>query len=36
MGMDSTIPKEIGVKAKAQIWIPVLEGITSHEYKVKI
>lgn len=34
-GPDSTIPKEIGVKDKSKVWIPVLEGITSHEYNIK-
>jgi len=33
-GMDSTIPKQIGVSAKAKVWIPIIEGITDHEYKI--
>lgn len=34
-GSDSTIPKEIGKNDMYKIWIPVLAGITSHEYNVK-
>jgi hypothetical protein len=34
-GCASTIPKEIGIKDKHTVWIPVLAGITSHEYNVK-
>jgi hypothetical protein len=34
-GSDSTIPKEIGVPAKSTVWLPVLEGVTNHEYKNK-
>lgn len=33
-GRDSTVPKEIGVKPVYKVWIPVLEGITNHSYKV--
>lgn len=33
-GCDSTIPKEIGVPDTSTVWIPILEGITSHEYKI--
>jgi hypothetical protein len=33
-GSDSTIPKKIGVSPTYKVWIPILEGITSHEYKI--
>ena len=34
-GPDSTIPKQIGVTQKHKVWVPILNGITSHEYNVK-
>jgi hypothetical protein len=33
-GSENTIPKEIGVNDKRKVWVPILAGITSHEYKV--
>ena len=33
-GSPSTEPKQIGVKTKSKVWIPVLEGVTQDEYKV--
>lgn len=33
-GRDSTIPKEVGVNPTYNVWIPILEGITDHSYKV--
>jgi hypothetical protein len=32
---DSTKLKEIGMPATGTVWIPVLEGVTSHAYNVK-
>lgn len=32
--LDSSKLKEIGVPAKDKVWIPILEGITSDEYKI--
>jgi hypothetical protein len=34
-GPDSTVSKQIGVKEINTVWIPVLTGITSHEYNIK-